>query len=589
ILSPGEEIAATADVTLTALWRQIGPWEALQLQIDAAEDGVETTITLTEDVTATEEDTALRIPGGKIVTLDLDGHTLDRGLSGDNMEAEGCVLVVCSGATLSMTGGSTGGTVTGGGNTGSGGGIYVEAGAVLDLTNIAVSGNYCTDHGAGIYLADNAQCSVVNSSVDSNRTTVGSNGSGGGIYFSGGTLQMTDCSISDNRSKNLGGGLYIASGSVELTGCEIDRNDAYANACGGGVFLSGGSLRLDGCEVSGNTSSKNDPHGIGVFVNNAATFTVSGETKITNNCFGNRQLNVFLHNGAVIRPDDLADTAIIGVAVGRTNSSYIAEYRPGVVTDGLPGNGTAANFTSDISRYLVGLYQSGEAFLGPPMTVSFASGDDGATGTMDDVPVAKGSVYTLPACGFAVVGKIFAGWRIGSDTGDLKQPGDTITVSASITVTAVWEDDPTTVVVSFDACGGTAVPAKVEIEIGASIGELPTPTRAGGWVFLGWYTEPAATQYQIGQSTAVTAETVFEEDATVYAHWRLPGDVNGDGTVTVADVTLLAKYVKARGQGVTLVPGSGNVDGSSDGKITVSDVTLLAKYVKARGVGVEIH
>ncbi|MBR5094909.1 MAG: hypothetical protein IK095_07430, partial [Oscillospiraceae bacterium] len=67
---------------------------------------------------------------------------------------------------------------------------------------------------------------------------------------------------------------------------------------------------------------------------------------------------------------------------------------------------------------------------------------------------------------------------------------------------------------------------------------------------------------------------------------RVPGDITGDGKVTVADVTLLAKYVKARGQGVSIVSGSGNVDGSADGKVTVADVTLLAKYVKARGQGV---
>ena len=102
-------------------------------------------------------------------------------------------------------------------------------------------------------------------------------------------------------------------------------------------------------------------------------------------------------------------------------------------------------------------------------------------------------------------------------------------------------------------------------------------------------TEPAETAFVAGQGTPVTAETVFDENATVYAHWRLPGDLDGDGKVTMADVTLLAKYVKARGQGVEIVPGSGNVDGGVDGKITTADVALLAKYVKARGEGVEIH
>ncbi len=68
---------------------------------------------------------------------------------------------------------------------------------------------------------------------------------------------------------------------------------------------------------------------------------------------------------------------------------------------------------------------------------------------------------------------------------------------------------------------------------------------------------------------------------------RIPGDVNGDGQVNTADVALLAKYVKARGQGVTIVPGSGDVNG--DGQVNTADVALLAKYVKARGQGVTIH
>ena len=92
---------------------------------------------------------------------------------------------------------------------------------------------------------------------------------------------------------------------------------------------------------------------------------------------------------------------------------------------------------------------------------------------------------------------------------------------------------------------------------------LPTAVRRALWIlaalvvigaglFLGWYLEPAATQFVIGQGTQVTAETTFDADATVYAHWRLPGDVNGDGKVAIADVTLLAKFVKAHGEGVTI-------------------------------------
>ena len=42
----------------------------------------------------------------------------------------------------------------------------------------------------------------------------------------------------------------------------------------------------------------------------------------------------------------------------------------------------------------------------------------------------------------------------------------------------------------------------------------------------------------------VTTETVFTENTTAYAHWRLPGDINGDGEVDNKDVTRLIRYIK---------------------------------------------
>jgi hypothetical protein len=157
----------------------------------------------------------------------------------------------------------------------------------------------------------------------------------------------------------------------------------------------------------------------------------------------------------------------------------------------------------------------------------------------------------------------------------------------SVATHAVISGAASTVTVSFDAGEGTVEPATKEVNAGEAIGELPTPTREGGWVFLGWYTAPAATAFDIGQGTEVTAETTFEEDATVYAHWRLPGDVNGDGKVNATDVSLLTTFVKARGSGVAIVPFSGDVNG--DGKVNATDVSLLTTYVKARGNGVVLH
>ncbi len=82
----------------------------------------------------------------------------------------------------------------------------------------------------------------------------------------------------------------------------------------------------------------------------------------------------------------------------------------------------------------------------------------------------------------------------------------------------------------------------------------------------------------------------LDKDQTVVAESgpdHTPGDINGDGRINVADVTLLAKYVKAHGVGVEAVTAALDVNG--DGRINVADVTLLAKYVKAHGVGVVIY
>ena len=69
----------------------------------------------------------------------------------------------------------------------------------------------------------------------------------------------------------------------------------------------------------------------------------------------------------------------------------------------------------------------------PTYTVSFDA--NGGSGTMADVPGVSGE-YTLPANGFtAPSGKAFKCWSVG---GEEKAVGDTITVTADTTVTAVW-------------------------------------------------------------------------------------------------------------------------------------------------------
>lgn len=59
----------------------------------------------------------------------------------------------------------------------------------------------------------------------------------------------------------------------------------------------------------------------------------------------------------------------------------------------------------------------------------------------------------------------------------------------------------------------------------------------------------------------------------------LLGDVNGDGEITVADVTMLVDYILGRTNSNFIID---NADVNEDGKIIVSDVTLLVNLVLRR-------
>ena len=60
------------------------------------------------------------------------------------------------------------------------------------------------------------------------------------------------------------------------------------------------------------------------------------------------------------------------------------------------------------------------------------------------------------------------------------------------------------------------------------------------------------------------------------------GDVNADGRVTMADITVLIGFVFQAGS-PPLPIEAGNTNGSNDGKVTMSDIAVLISYVFQRG------
>lgn len=116
--------------------------------------------------------------------------------------------------------------------------------------------------------------------------------------------------------------------------------------------------------------------------------------------------------------------------------------------------------------------------------VSFNAGS--GSGTMNPVTVENGT-YTLPANRFdAPEGKQFKAWKVN---GSEKQPGSKITVTADITVTAVWEDMPEdSFTVKFDADGGKGTMRNVT-QTGDNKYTLPECkfTAPDGKMFKAWF------------------------------------------------------------------------------------------------------
>ena len=162
-------------------------WSTIQEALNA--DG--TVYDLPISITAGSSDHALEVPTGASVTLNLGDYTIDRGLgSEDDAQANGYVIKVHSGASLTINGG----TITGGHNSSNGGGIYNEGTLIINGT--AITGNTSNGHGAGIY--NTGDLSLNGATITGNAGKQHTD-RGLGVYVANGTFSIQgDVQIRDN-------------------------------------------------------------------------------------------------------------------------------------------------------------------------------------------------------------------------------------------------------------------------------------------------------------------------------------------------------------------------------------------------------
>ena len=286
-------------------------------------------ITVTADIDLSNS--TLSIPSNATVTINLGGHTLDRGLT-QRGEGGGQVITVREGATLNLSNG----TLTGGWG-GDSGGINNEGGTA-NLTNVTITGCTGDDRGGGIV----------------NRT--------------GSTLNMTGGSITNNVSRDEsgipagGGGIFNASGATAtLTNVTITGNET--KVYGGGGIDNFGTLTLNGCTITGNTSKAN---GAGIWTSAGSTLNMLGEMTVADNAASESVAsNLFLSNGAVI--------TVTGSLAGSNIGVLMENY--GTFTSGFDTNNSGVDpatlFFSDLPMTVYVISTGTEAQMAYGTEVSY--------------------------------------------------------------------------------------------------------------------------------------------------------------------------------------------------------------------------
>jgi hypothetical protein len=225
--------------------------------------GVTGTITLTGGELTIGKNLTITGPGSG--SLSIDGNNASR-----------VFYINSSSVTVNMSGI----TVTNGNSANWGGGIENEG--TLNLTDCLISG--CSANGAGNGYGgglDNYQgtVTVTNCTISGNSSTT----DGGGLATYGGSITLSECTVSGNSSDN-GAGIANSSnagGTIDVIRCTVYNNNATAgsNNYGGGIFCNGGTLNLTNSTISGNSAVSG---GGGIIDGAAATITITQCTIVDN-------------------------------------------------------------------------------------------------------------------------------------------------------------------------------------------------------------------------------------------------------------------------------------------------------------------
>ena len=219
------------------------------------------------------------IPKKAIVTLNMNGHTIDRSL-GENNELDGEVICIEQKADVIINGGKSGdtitraddtkatvsfGTITGGNSDNGAGGIHILDNAKVTLNNVKIVGNVADDDdGGGIAMYDKATLVMNGGGFIDNKNNSLTESYGAAIYIKGCTAQFNKVLFSNNQftyKSGSGAALYSDTRSViEMDECKLLNNGNWDEGAGAKgalsvIYMFGGAIEIKNTDFEGNGSS----------------------------------------------------------------------------------------------------------------------------------------------------------------------------------------------------------------------------------------------------------------------------------------------------------------------------------------------
>ncbi len=271
----------------------------------------------------------IKISDGRSLTVDLNGHTVNRNRH-SVMSGDGCVFLVGRGASLTVEDSSPdiqnystairGGVITGGAGDDIGGGIQLADNSILTMTGGSVVGCVTNDHGGAIRVdGDNVKINIRSAGFYSNMTLDSTDNSHGGAVYADGTgckVTIADSIFEGNYSEDNGGAVYINEGRFTAINCLFNGNKCLDH--GGAVYVEkGAAVSFDNCTFIHNRS---DGYAGAVYCNSSNGTRLSG--KFRNNSAGKAGGALFVNGDAV----SVQDAEITGNTTGdRGGAMYVDE------------------------------------------------------------------------------------------------------------------------------------------------------------------------------------------------------------------------------------------------------------------------